>query len=67
MGCFAVRAEQSKKEQKKQQFLRGEYITSTIVKEAASYGGDVSSLVPKGVVGMLRKKYRRGRRFCSGT
>jgi pantetheine-phosphate adenylyltransferase len=43
------------------------FITSTIVKEAASYGGDVSSLVPKGVVGMLRKKYRRGRRFCSGT
>ncbi len=35
------------------------FITSTIVKEAASYGGDVSSLVPKGVVERLRKKYRR--------
>jgi pantetheine-phosphate adenylyltransferase len=35
------------------------FITSTIVKEAASYGGDVSSLVPKGVVERLRRKYRR--------
>ncbi len=35
------------------------FITSTIVKEAASYGGDVSSLVPKGVVERLRKKYRQ--------
>ncbi len=35
------------------------FITSTIVKEAASYGGDVSSLVPRGVVEQLRKKYRR--------
>lgn len=35
------------------------FITSTIVKEAASYGGDVSSLVPKGVVEKLRLKYRR--------
>jgi len=35
------------------------FITSTIVKEAASYGGDVSSLVPKGVVERLKKKYRR--------
>jgi pantetheine-phosphate adenylyltransferase len=33
------------------------FITSTIVKEAASYGGDVSSLVPKVVVGKLRKKF----------
>jgi pantetheine-phosphate adenylyltransferase len=32
------------------------FITSTIVKEAASYGGDVSSLVPKGVVAKLRKR-----------
>jgi pantetheine-phosphate adenylyltransferase len=32
------------------------FITSTIVKEAASYGGDVSSLVPNGVVEKLRKK-----------
>ncbi|MCK9420315.1 MAG: pantetheine-phosphate adenylyltransferase [Nitrospirae bacterium] len=35
------------------------FITSTIVKEAASYGGDVSSLVPKGVVAKLKKKFGR--------
>jgi pantetheine-phosphate adenylyltransferase len=35
------------------------FITSTIVKEAASYGGDVSSLVPKIVVEKLRKKFKR--------
>lgn len=33
------------------------FITSTIVKEAASYGGDVSSLVPRVVVEKLQKKY----------
>jgi len=33
------------------------FITSTIVKEAASYGGDVSSLVPAVVVKKLKKKY----------
>jgi len=33
------------------------FITSTIVKEAASYGGDVSSLVPKVVVEKLRKRF----------
>jgi pantetheine-phosphate adenylyltransferase len=33
------------------------FITSTIVKEAASYGGDVSSLVPRVVVEKLRKKF----------
>ena len=41
------------------------FITSTIVKEAASYGGDVSSLVPKIVVQRLKKKYR-SRQKCSG-
>jgi len=35
------------------------FITSTIVREAASYGGDVSSLVPKIVVEKLKKKFRR--------
>jgi pantetheine-phosphate adenylyltransferase len=35
------------------------FITSTIVKEAASYGGDVSSLVPRIVVQKLRKKFGR--------
>jgi pantetheine-phosphate adenylyltransferase len=33
------------------------FITSTIVKEAASYGGNVSSLVPGIVVQKLRKKF----------
>jgi pantetheine-phosphate adenylyltransferase len=33
------------------------FITSTIVKEAASYGGDVSSLAPQVVVEKLRKKF----------
>ncbi len=33
------------------------FITSTIVKEAASYGGDVSSLVPTVVEEKLRKKF----------
>jgi pantetheine-phosphate adenylyltransferase len=40
------------------------FITSTIVKEAASYGGDVSSLVPKIVVKKLRKKFSSKQR-CS--
>jgi len=35
------------------------FITSTIVKEAASYGGDVSSLVPALVVDKLRKKFKK--------
>ena len=35
------------------------FITSTIVKEAASYGGDISSLVPQFVVEKLRKKFGR--------
>jgi len=35
------------------------FITSTIVKEAASYGGDVSSLVPRVVVEKLNKKFRK--------
>jgi len=40
------------------------FITSTIVKEAASYGGNVSSLVPKIVVQKLRKKFG-SRQHCS--
>ena len=40
------------------------FITSTIVKEAASYGGNVSSLVPKIVVQKLKKKYG-SRQHCS--
>ena len=34
------------------------FITSTIVKEAASYGGDVYSLVPRIVVEKLKKKFK---------
>jgi pantetheine-phosphate adenylyltransferase len=33
------------------------FLTSTIVKEVASYGGDVSSLVPRSVGKRLRKKF----------
>ncbi len=33
------------------------FITSTIVKEAASYGGDISSLAPPVVVEKLKKKF----------
>jgi pantetheine-phosphate adenylyltransferase len=35
------------------------FITSTIVREAASYGGDVSSLVPRVVVEKLKKKFKK--------
>ncbi len=35
------------------------FITSTIVKEAASYGGAVTSLVPPVVVKNLQKKYEK--------
>ncbi len=33
------------------------FITSTIVKEAASYGGDISSLVPPVVADKVRRKF----------
>lgn len=33
------------------------YITSTIVKEVASYGGDMSGLVPKGVAERMKRKF----------
>ncbi len=35
------------------------FITSTIVKEAASYGGDISSLAPSVVVEKLKKKFAK--------
>ncbi len=35
------------------------FITSTIVKEAASYGGDITSLAPSVVVEKLRQKFGR--------
>ncbi len=37
------------------------FITSTIVKEAASYGGNVSSLAPKVAVEKLKKKFRKSK------
>lgn len=42
------------------------FITSTIVKEAASYGGDVSSLVPKVVVQNLRRKFGNRQKCTAG-
>ncbi len=33
------------------------YVTSTLVKEVASYGGNVSAFVPKGVVSRLHRKF----------
>jgi pantetheine-phosphate adenylyltransferase len=33
------------------------YLTSTLIKEVASYGGDVAALVPKGVIIRLREKF----------
>ncbi len=38
------------------------YISSTIIKDAASHGGDVSELVPEHVVQMLKKKYAQKNR-----
>lgn len=35
------------------------FLSSTIVREVASYGSDVSSMVPEAVEKMLRKKYAR--------
>lgn len=34
------------------------YLTSSIVKVVASFGGDISTLVPKHVHGMLKKKFK---------
>jgi len=36
------------------------YLTSTIVREVASYGGDISQLVPKGVAEKLTARFSRG-------
>lgn len=35
------------------------FLSSTIVREVASYGSDVSNMVPAAVEKMLRKKYAR--------
>lgn len=37
------------------------YLTSTIVKEVASHGGEISQLVPKGVADRLAKMFSKGK------
>jgi pantetheine-phosphate adenylyltransferase len=39
--------------------LRYIFLSSTIVKEAAEYGGDVSQLVPENVASALKEKYSK--------
>ena len=39
--------------------LRYSYLSSTIVKEFASYGGDISHFVPEPVIKRIREKYDR--------
>ena len=39
--------------------LRYSYLSSTIVKEFASYGGDISHFVPEQVIRRIREKYDR--------
>ncbi len=37
--------------------LRYSYLSSTIVKEVASYGGDISNFVPEQIVNLIYEKY----------
>ncbi len=37
--------------------LRYSYLSSTIVKEVASYGGDISNFVPEPIIGRIYEKY----------
>ena len=37
------------------------YLTSTIVREVASYGGDISHLVPKAVAEKVAARFKRGK------
>ncbi|MCC8142149.1 MAG: pantetheine-phosphate adenylyltransferase [Lachnospiraceae bacterium] len=37
--------------------LRYSYLSSTIVKEVASYGGDISNFVPESIIDKIYKKY----------
>jgi pantetheine-phosphate adenylyltransferase len=39
---------------------RHHYVSSSLIKEVASFGGDVSGLVPASVEAALKEKYRRG-------
>jgi pantetheine-phosphate adenylyltransferase len=38
---------------------RNHYVSSSLVKEVASLGGDVNGLVPAAVVAALQAKYRK--------
>lgn len=38
---------------------RNHYVSSSLVKEVASFGGDISGLVPSGVEAALKAKYER--------
>lgn len=38
--------------------LNYSYLSSTIVKEFASYGGDISSFVPEEIIPLIRDKYK---------
>jgi pantetheine-phosphate adenylyltransferase len=37
--------------------LKYSYLSSTVVKEIASYGGDISKFVPEKIIGSIYKKY----------
>ena len=41
-----------------------QYLSSTIVKEVAYYGSDVSKFVTPNVAARLREKYAEGRHTC---
>lgn len=41
---------------------RNHYVSSSLVKEVASFGGDVSGLVPKGVAQALKAKFTQPRK-----
>ena len=38
--------------------LRYSYLSSTVVREFASYGGDISKFVPKEIIPLIEKKYQ---------
>ena len=43
--------------------LEYSYLTSSIIKEIASFGGSVKGLVPPGVEGALKKKFKEVKYF----
>jgi len=38
------------------------YLTSTLIKEIAGYGGDIANFVPKGVLLRLQKRFQKGQK-----